>query len=108
MVVYQHERVELERVRLDVMPQLAQEAAAIVVIEEDPRPAVSTGGNVVDRIRKVDPWRAWHSDSIAKPHASGKCKMKEKKTRNGLRLLFTFENVKSIKQALETLTNINE
>jgi transcription-repair coupling factor (superfamily II helicase) len=37
-----------------------------------------------------------------------KCKMKEKKTRNGLRLLFTFENVKSIKQALETLTNVNE
>jgi len=25
-----------------------------------------------------------------------------------LRLLFTFENVKSIKQALETLTNVNE
>ncbi|WP_411894325.1 transcription-repair coupling factor [Winogradskyella sp. A2] len=39
---------------------------------------------------------------------SGKCKMKEKKTRNGLRLLLTFENVKSIKQALETLSNVNE
>lgn len=29
------------------------------------------------------------------------CKMKEKQTKNGLRLLLTFENVKSIKQALE-------
>jgi transcription-repair coupling factor (superfamily II helicase) len=39
---------------------------------------------------------------------SGKCKMKEKKTRNGLRLLLTFENVMSIKQALETLSIVNE
>jgi len=29
------------------------------------------------------------------------CKMKEKETKNGLRLLITFENVKSIKKALE-------
>ena len=27
---------------------------------------VSTGGNEVDRIRKVDPWRAWHGGSIAR------------------------------------------
>ena len=31
------------------------------------------------------------------------CKMKEKDTKNGLRLLLTFENVKSIKKALELL-----
>jgi transcription-repair coupling factor (superfamily II helicase) len=31
------------------------------------------------------------------------CKMKEKQTPNGLRLLLTFENVKSIKKALELL-----
>jgi transcription-repair coupling factor (superfamily II helicase) len=29
------------------------------------------------------------------------CKMKEKETKNGLRLLLTFENVKSISRALE-------
>jgi len=34
------------------------------------------------------------------------CKMKEKKTRNGLRLLITFENIKSTKQALKALSNI--
>ena len=37
---------------------------------------------------------------------SDKCKMKEKKTRNGLRLLITFENIKSTKQALNVLSNI--
>jgi len=37
---------------------------------------------------------------------AGKCKMKEKKTRNGLRLLITFEGVKSTKQALAALSNI--
>jgi transcription-repair coupling factor (superfamily II helicase) len=37
---------------------------------------------------------------------AGKCKMKEKKTRNGLRLLITFEHIKSTKQALAALSNI--
>ncbi|ESU23677.1 transcription-repair coupling factor [Flavobacterium enshiense DK69] len=31
------------------------------------------------------------------------CKMKEKETKNGLRLLLTFENVKSVKRALELI-----
>ncbi|MFI1744871.1 transcription-repair coupling factor [Thalassobellus sediminis] len=34
------------------------------------------------------------------------CKMKEKQTRNGLRLLLTFESVKSVKQAYELLKPI--
>ncbi|MFS1520147.1 transcription-repair coupling factor [Flavobacterium covae] len=34
------------------------------------------------------------------------CKMKEKETKNGLRLLLTFENVKSIKKALELIQMI--
>ncbi|WP_299116014.1 transcription-repair coupling factor [uncultured Winogradskyella sp.] len=34
------------------------------------------------------------------------CKMKEKETRNGLRLLLTFENIKSTSQALTTLSKI--
>lgn len=37
---------------------------------------------------------------------ANKCKMKEKQTRNGLRLLLTFEHIKSIKQALAALSNI--
>ncbi|HSD14115.1 MAG TPA: transcription-repair coupling factor [Flavobacterium sp.] len=34
------------------------------------------------------------------------CKMKEKETKNGLRLLLTFENVKSVKRALELIETI--
>jgi transcription-repair coupling factor (superfamily II helicase) len=34
------------------------------------------------------------------------CKMKEKQTRNGLRLLLTFEHIKSVKQALSRLQDI--
>lgn len=34
------------------------------------------------------------------------CKMKEKETKNGLRLLLTFENVKSVKKALELIEMI--
>ena len=34
------------------------------------------------------------------------CKMKEKQTRSGLRLILTFENIKSVKQALEALKPI--
>jgi transcription-repair coupling factor (superfamily II helicase) len=34
---------------------------------------------------------------------SALCKMKEKQTPNGLRLLLTFENVKSIRKALELM-----
>ncbi len=37
---------------------------------------------------------------------AGTCKMKEKQTRNGLRLLITFEKIKSTKQALEALSKI--
>ena len=37
---------------------------------------------------------------------ASKCKMKEKQTRKGLRLLLTFENVKSTKQALAALSHI--
>lgn len=36
----------------------------------------------------------------------GACKMKEKQTRNGLRLLLTFENIKTVKQALAVLRPI--
>ena len=36
-------------------------------------------------------------------HNSNLCKMKEKETKNGLRLLLTFENVKSINKALELM-----
>jgi transcription-repair coupling factor (superfamily II helicase) len=36
-------------------------------------------------------------------HNGHLCKMKEKETKNGLRLLLTFENVKSIKKALELM-----
>jgi transcription-repair coupling factor (superfamily II helicase) len=36
------------------------------------------------------------------------CKMKEKETRNGLRLLLSFENVKTIKRALEVLSLVKE
>jgi len=35
-------------------------------------------------------------------------KMKEKQTKNGLRLLLTFENVKSLKKALEMLEMVFE
>ena len=35
-----------------------------------------------------------------------KCKMKEKKTRNGLRLLLTFDHIRSTKQALKALSQI--
>jgi transcription-repair coupling factor (superfamily II helicase) len=34
------------------------------------------------------------------------CKVKEKETKNGLRLLITFENVKSIHKALELIEMI--
>ena len=37
---------------------------------------------------------------------SSKCKMKEKQTRNGLRLLLTFENIRTVKQALSVLKPI--
>ncbi len=37
---------------------------------------------------------------------ASKCKMKEKKTRNGLRLLITFENIQSTQQALNSLSQI--
>ena len=37
---------------------------------------------------------------------AGKCIMKEKQTRKGLRLLLTFENIKSTKQALAALSDI--
>ena len=37
---------------------------------------------------------------------SNLCKMKEKETKNGLRLLLTFENVKSINKALELMERI--
>jgi transcription-repair coupling factor (superfamily II helicase) len=37
---------------------------------------------------------------------SNSCKMKEKQTRNGLRLMLTFENIKSVQQALKVLQPI--
>ncbi len=37
---------------------------------------------------------------------SNLCKMKEKETKNGLRLLLTFDNVKSINKALELMNRI--
>jgi transcription-repair coupling factor (superfamily II helicase) len=39
-------------------------------------------------------------------HNGNLCKMKEKETKNGLRLLLTFENVKSINKALEMINRI--
>ena len=39
---------------------------------------------------------------------SNLCQMKEKQTPNGLRLLLTFENVKSTKRALELMELLGE
>ncbi|MDN3491364.1 transcription-repair coupling factor [Winogradskyella bathintestinalis] len=39
---------------------------------------------------------------------ASKCKIKEKQTRKGLRLLLTFQNIKSTKQALAALSQLNE
>ena len=39
---------------------------------------------------------------------TGLCKIKEKQTRNGLRLLITFEPVSTTKQALHALSKTNE
>jgi len=39
-------------------------------------------------------------------HNSNLCKIKEKETKNGLRLLLTFENVKSINKALELMNRM--
>jgi transcription-repair coupling factor (superfamily II helicase) len=36
------------------------------------------------------------------------CKIKEKETKNGLRLLLSFDRVKSIKQALEFMEILNQ
>ncbi|MFK7831868.1 MAG: transcription-repair coupling factor [Winogradskyella sp.] len=36
----------------------------------------------------------------------GRCKMKEKQTRKGLRLILTFENIKSTRQALNALSGV--
>ncbi len=36
----------------------------------------------------------------------GACKMKEKQTRNGLRLMLTFDGIKTVKQALDALRPI--
>ena len=36
------------------------------------------------------------------------CKMKEKETRNGLRLLLSFENIKTVKRALEVLSLLKQ
>jgi len=36
-------------------------------------------------------------------HNGNICKLKEKDTKNGLRLLLTFDNVKSINKALELM-----
>lgn len=36
------------------------------------------------------------------------CKMKEKETRNGLRLLLSFENIKTVKRALEVLEQVKD
>ena len=35
------------------------------------------------------------------------CTMKEKKTRNGLRLILTFEDIKSVQQAIESLSGVH-
>ncbi|MGV6830404.1 MAG: transcription-repair coupling factor [bacterium] len=35
------------------------------------------------------------------------CTMKEKKTRNGLRLILTFEDIKSVQQAIESLSSVH-
>jgi transcription-repair coupling factor (superfamily II helicase) len=38
----------------------------------------------------------------------GTCQMKEKNTRNGLRLLLTFDNVKSVDKALKLLQPLEQ
>ena len=35
------------------------------------------------------------------------CTMKEKKTRNGLRLILTFEDIKSVQQAIDSLSDVH-
>ncbi len=76
MIVHQDIGVQQDGERVEIVAKLAEKPPEVVFCPENLRPPVPTGRNVVDRIRKVDPWWACHSGSIARLLTSVKCKVK--------------------------------
>jgi len=64
MVFHQHERVEQDCGRGDVVLELTEKATPVSIGEENPRPPVAASGDMVERVGKVDPWRSCHTASI--------------------------------------------
>ena len=72
MVVHEHVGVEHDARHLQVVRQLAEEPLTVVVSPEDLRSAVAAAGNMIDGIRKIDPWWARHVARI--PSSTPNCK----------------------------------
>ncbi len=64
MVFQQGERVQPDCGRGDAVLELIEEASPVGIGEENPRPPVATGGDMVERVGIVDPWRSYHAISI--------------------------------------------
>ena len=60
MIGHQHVGVKQHVVGGEVVAKLAQEAAAVVVAEEDLRSAVATRHDVVHGAGELEAWRSWH------------------------------------------------
>ena len=60
MVVHEHVGVEHDACELQVVRQLAEKPLAVVVTPEDLRSAVAAAGNMIDGVREIDAWWAWH------------------------------------------------
>ncbi len=61
MVFHQHERVEQDSGRGDVVLELIEEATPVSIGEENPRPPVPASGDMVERVGEVDPWWSCHT-----------------------------------------------
>jgi hypothetical protein len=72
MVVHEHVGLEHDARHLQMVRQLAAEPLAVVVSPEDLRSAVAAAGNMIDGVRKIDPWRARHVARILSTTANCK------------------------------------
>jgi hypothetical protein len=75
-IVRQNVNIEKNAGGLGAVAELPQEAKAVGVGQEDLRPPIAAGGDVIEGVGKVDALAAWHGGIVAEPARTEKLKIK--------------------------------
>ena len=65
VIFHQHEGVKLYARHVQAVRQLREKPLAVTVAPEDDSPRIATAGDMVNGVRKIDAWWAYHAVGVS-------------------------------------------